>query len=112
MNIRDLIDNLESIADDYGDETEVRFASQPSWPFEYSIDSVTYVTDFEAVADEYDWPETSGDFIPWHKRNDESWEDYEARIAILESAPGTVYLVEGSQLGYLPGHVKSEIGWR
>lgn len=37
MTVRDLIDELE-----YMDpNAEVRFASQPNWPFEYDIRSIT-----------------------------------------------------------------------
>lgn len=51
---------------------EVRFASQPNWPFEYSInDAVPVKTD-------------DGEII---------------------------YLEEGTQLGYLPGEAKDELGW-
>ena len=36
MTVQDLIYELEQLDGD----TEVRFASQPNWPFEYSIDEV------------------------------------------------------------------------
>lgn len=39
MNVRDLKRFLEDVDDD----VEVRFASQPNWPFEYSIDDVQVV---------------------------------------------------------------------
>jgi hypothetical protein len=29
-----------------------------------------------------------------------------------EDRPNVVYLVEGSQLGYLPGYVTEDLGWR
>lgn len=70
MTVQDLLMELEG----YAPDTEVRFASQPSWPFEYSIDSVVSVTP----------------------------EDEEYPV---------IYLTEGTQLGYLPGNVKDEIGW-
>ena len=64
MTVEELIQELE-----YVDRNlEVSFASQPSWPFEYSVSGVV---------------ETGG----------------------------KVWLVEGSQTGYLPGDVKEEIGW-
>lgn len=69
MTVQDLIEELNYLNPD----AEIRFASQPSWPFEYSIDSAVYTED--------------------------------------EDGFPTVYLVEGSQLGYLPGYVKDEIGW-
>ena len=81
MNIRDLIEELEMIADenDDGQEIEVRFASQPSWPFEYSIDGIVIAPKFD------DQDNDTGQTI--------------------------VYLGEGQQLGYLPGVVKNELGW-
>ena len=64
MTIEELIQELEGI----DPELEISFASQPSWPFEYSIGGVV-------------------------------------------ESNGKAWLVEGQQLGYLPGEVKDEIGW-
>ena len=47
MTVQDLIDELEYL----DPETEVRFASQPSWPFEYSIREVV-VADVEKRGEE------------------------------------------------------------
>lgn len=47
MNIRDLIDTLEEIAENTGDEAEVYIMSQPNYPFEYSLKTVVQRTDFE-----------------------------------------------------------------
>lgn len=74
MTVRELIEELEGM----NPEAEVRFASQPSWPFEYSVSGVVGIN----TDDEDD-------------RTDAE----------------TVYLVEGTQIGYLPGEVKDEIGW-
>ena len=41
MTVAELIEELKFMDQD----TEVRFASQPSWPFEYSINSVVEVVD-------------------------------------------------------------------
>ncbi len=43
MTVGELIELLEAIADEHGDETEVRFAQQPSWPFENAIGGVVAV---------------------------------------------------------------------
>ena len=49
MTLAELIDNLERVRDENGDEDiEVRLAHQPSWPFEYSIDRYA------------DWPVVDG----------------------------------------------------
>ncbi len=41
MTVEDLIYELENL----NPETEVRFASQPSWPFEYSIREIVICND-------------------------------------------------------------------
>jgi hypothetical protein len=43
QNIRELIDVLEEIAQEHGDELPVRFASQPSYPLAHSIANVAVV---------------------------------------------------------------------
>lgn len=44
------VDRLKEILEYYDGDTEVRFASQPSWPFEYSItDAVLVNTDDSEV---------------------------------------------------------------
>jgi len=45
MTVQELINELEYL----NPEAEVRFASQPSWPFEYSITEVV-VSDEEEIA--------------------------------------------------------------
>ncbi len=44
MRLSELIENLQSIADEYPDEDpEVRLAMHPRWAFEYSIYAVTLI---------------------------------------------------------------------
>lgn len=43
MNLRDLIDALEDVASEHGDDIEVRLAQQPRWAFEYSLNGDTPV---------------------------------------------------------------------
>lgn len=86
MNIRDLIESLEAIADEHGDDVQVRLAHQPSWPFEYALHAV--------VATGNDGDDTGDD--------DEPADDDARPVA---------YLVEGEQLGYLPGAAAQAIGW-
>jgi hypothetical protein len=64
MTVEELIEELEQL----DPEAEVRWASQPSWPFEYDC-------------------------------------------AGVQEVEGKVWLIEGKQLGYLPGEVKDSIGW-
>ncbi len=102
MTIRELIVELEYIAKDVGDDVEVRYASQPSWPFEYSIgDIATTTKDIreEGLRSEMlDDGMTGEDINKWFKDNNETRED-------------VVYLAEGSQIGYLPADVKESLGW-
>jgi hypothetical protein len=60
-------------------DMEVRFASQPNYPFEYDIDNIVIV--------EVENKRTGG-------------------------SKEVVYLEEGRQIGYLPGDVSRELGWR
>lgn len=47
MNIMEMIERLQDIADMYGEGTEVHLATQPSWPLEWSIGNVIAVTSDE-----------------------------------------------------------------
>lgn len=103
MTVQQLIEELEGM----NPEAEVRFASQPNWPFEYSINRVVEVQ-----------PETERDIA--NDLLDEGMADSMeealemAEQKMLQSSPSetsVVYLEEGSQLGYLPQKVRNEIGW-
>lgn len=83
MNVQDLISELQQ----FDPGSEVRFASQPSWPFEYSISAVITI--------EPEFNPDDPDFDP---------DRFDAQESV-------VYLAEGSQLGYLPREVKDELGW-
>lgn len=63
-------------------DSEVRLAVQPRWPFEYSIAAIVQV------------PAVDDESVPEDER------------------PMIVYFGEGAQLGYLPGYVSEELGWR
>ena len=76
MNIAELIAELEQIRDEWGDEVEVRMAQQPSWPLEYTLDGVVEVETTSGEPDE---------------------DGHQDGFTL------TVYLVEGDQIGYLPG---------
>ena len=41
MNIGELIERLEDIQEEYGEDTRVRIAMQPSWPLASILDCVT-----------------------------------------------------------------------
>ena len=79
MTVGELIEELRL----FDQDAAVRFASQPSWPFEYSINGVV-----QAVVD---------------KPDKHTFDGYEQE--------DVVYLEEGSQIGYLPSGAKEELGW-
>ncbi|MBN3756094.1 glycosyltransferase family 1 protein [Paraburkholderia sp. Tr-20389] len=80
--MRELIEGLD-------DSVEVRLAMQPRWAFEYSIGNAVIVG--------------PASLPPGHEPEED--ED-------VQPEENVVYLAEGSQLGYLPGYVSREIGWR
>ncbi len=105
MNIRDLKEIIgEAEMEGADDETEVRYAHQPSWAFEYSIndaDSKVVDVNKEAAPDPQDYEEDLEYDVAYTKWLQESSQDPEYIL----------YLVEGRQLDYLPGVVSAEIGW-
>lgn len=72
MTLGELRQLLEELATDHDlpDETEIRLATQPTYPLEHTLDY---------------------------------------RGTVFENR---IYLAEGSQVGYLPGQVSEDIGWR
>ncbi len=103
MNIAELINELEDMRDVVGDDAEVRYASQPSWPFEYSISNIITMTN--EMREEHARAELREEGLSEGEINER-----------LEGAPeldeeNVIYLAEGSQLGYLPEDAKNELGW-
>lgn len=103
MTIGELIENLEDIKEQVGAHAEVRFASQPSWPFEYSIRNAYALTKDERR------------YMAEEAMREEGMDEDEIKENIdeeeLDDAEDVVYLEEGSQLGYLPDEAKQLIGW-
>jgi len=81
------IGELRAYLQEHDDDVEVRLATQPRWAFEYSLRDLVTDDEIRLQAD-YDKAVDEG-------REDE-WEGTlgESRV---------VYLLEGSQLGYMPG---------
>ena len=75
MTLGELKEEIEYLIESEGvsENVDVRFAGQPNWPFEYSINSMTHVED--------------------------------------DKGELSVYMEEGSQLGYLAPQAKEAIGW-
>lgn len=75
---------------------EVRIASQPNWPFEYSIQGVYIIEPGD----------TDDDDESAHTPDVSSSDEDEA-----SDEPILIFLAEGSQLGYLPRNARRAIGW-
>jgi hypothetical protein len=105
MTIDTLIEELEYLKDicKDGGLTEIRFAQQPSWPFEYSISNVIAMT--QQMREDSARAEMREEGMTEEEINENI--DFDE----INGTEDVVYLVEGSQLGYLPGEVKEEIGW-
>ena len=85
MTAEQLIEELQWAIERNGNQdVEVRLAQQPKWAFEYSIDQAVVVAEMENEDEEDD------------------------RVAPKNV---TVYLSEGSQIGYLPQNASDELGW-
>lgn len=90
-----IVYELKRLLEDFDDDAEVRWASQPSWPMEYHVNDAIWVG------------KNAGGTLrarsPWVNEEEvEESEDFD---------PGVIYLVEGEQIGYLPEAVKDELGW-
>ena len=82
--VGELMEELE----EYDENTEIRLAIQPSWPFEHTIGSII----------EVDLQERREEFVPVS--------------AIMEPEHLVVYLGQGGQIGYLPQPASEELGWK
>lgn len=101
MNVRE----LKQILDDLDDDTEVRIAHQPSWPFEYSISEVV-----ESSSNDDDIEDVENALKT--DLTDDEKEEANAELQRLEEENVTiVYIAEGTQIGYLPGAVTKQLGW-
>jgi hypothetical protein len=110
MTLRRLIEALEDLAAEHGDNAEVRLAFQPSWPFEHSIGEIAANADEDADDEPDDMDDDAGpedDDEPEH-------EDYPGqRVVGPETGkPAVIYIGEGAQIGYLPGNASRALGWR
>lgn len=122
---------LISLLEDLDPDTEVRLAMQPSWPFEYSIERGVLV-DAAMPAEDDDLLWTDGEGFQYRAHVLETYTDGRIKLCYpsllgtpiyetvsfadfcrntgRESEP-VFFLAEGSQLGYLGGAAKGELGW-
>jgi hypothetical protein len=104
MTLNDLIEQLTDFRDSGGvpGDTEVRLAHQPNYPFEYDIDGVS-LYEYEP---EDDWGADPS------LTDSQKAQAREAQDREKEANPTVVYIVEGSQRGYLSGDAAKACGWR
>ena len=105
MTAAELIELLSGVDPD----TEVRIAEQPSWPFEYDISGVVEVK-LGADREENANLECAQEILD---ADDATPEERAQAYRVIDTASATVlYIVEGTQLAYLPGIASRTIGWR
>jgi hypothetical protein len=118
MLVEELLEQLEQMDKD----AEVRFASQPSYPMEYTLDSVVQVDPTELtehLRDEINQMVNSsveaGELTHSEADTEVTRLMHEARennINVLVGEPQmVVYLGEGRQIGYLNAKASEELGW-
>ena len=116
MIVSELLELLEGVSPD----AEVRLATQPSWPFEYSVSTVVEaeisevsdtLEELQRELDELEELKTSGSWTDEDEADMEALLDRISDLEDEEEKQEIVYLAEGSQLGYLPGSIKEQLGW-
>lgn len=113
MNIIELMEKLEDVRRDYGDDVTIRIAMQPHWPFEYSVGTVE-INDpsqlLEAVEDEDGWHVIAPDGaeVAGPLTREEAFGKIDGTTIEGERV---LYISEGSQIGYLPGDARMVLGW-
>lgn len=104
MTIRELIESLEEAKEALGEDVEVRYASQPSWPFENNIREVH-------ILGKHERRELARERMRFEDGMSEEEIDENFDEEELENTEDVVYLEEGFQIGYLPDEAKNHIGW-
>jgi hypothetical protein len=78
-SLGELIEALEELRSEYGDDAEVRLMTQQNWPFENSICRITTGADINASDEDEDSEDSEDDDV---------------------EGDNVIYIVEGRQLGY------------
>ena len=134
MTVGQLLEALQDIAEEHGEDVEVRLAHQPQWAFEYSIGEVVLVEPKERELKPGDRVKNllrgrqrgaiarleseDAAYVHWDEGSeqlcllsdlcalpDEDDEDDDAEEPV-------VYIAEQRQLGYLSGAASKALGWR
>ena len=121
MTVGELIARLK----DFSEDAPVLLAQQPHWPFEYSVGEIACVSvggpeEGDVVTYEDDQSSEHTGVVKDATEDGVLVEDEEGGvrhvpfyqlIGYLE-IKDVVYLGEGTQLGYLTGAARRELGWR
>lgn len=122
MNVEELIERLSELDRD----AEVRLATQPGWPFEYSLAQVHQSVQVPEGALTHHCPARGCDFTlkdddlgvelgemgDWELECPQhGWRVADTQIAPDAETTAVVYLAEGGQIGYLPEPTRTELGW-
>jgi len=114
------VGELMEYLSEFDKDLEVRFAIQPNWPMEYSIDKVVCVdpsdlhkdqrNEIESTIDE-ELAEGTLDPDQMQARHNELEEEYRQSNS-RDAEGGVVYLSGSCQMGYLPGVASEKLGWQ
>ena len=106
-DLRNFMEENEHLSDD----VEVRLATQPTWPYEYTVGAPVVAEFAYYETEEYreiddalsnsDDPEEQKELQAQLEKFAEEWEEKEP----------IVYFPERRQLSYLPGEVRNLLGW-
>ena len=96
-SLGELIEALEELRSEFGDDTEVRLMTQQNWPFENSICRITTGADINANSED-------GEDEPCELSPDEDVDEDELSpdedVDEDVESDNVIYIVEGQQLGY------------
>jgi hypothetical protein len=133
MTVGQLLEALQDIAEEHGNDVEVRLAHQPQWPFEYSIAEVVLVGADErelkpgdrvknllrgrqrGVIDRLEGDDAA--YVHWDEGSEQLCLLTDLRALPSEddedaAEETVVYIAEQRQLGYLSGAASKALGWR
>jgi hypothetical protein len=106
MKLGDLINRLREIQEQYPDDLDVQLAQQPRYPMTYGIHSINVLNEIKSAA-EHDLQYLNED-AESREMTDEERQVFEDRVAelqdVIHNSQPTVYITEGTFLGY--GHSK------
>jgi hypothetical protein len=94
--VRDLINQLEMIAEEHGDNTEVRMTYQQNYPLTSKIKARLFI---ENEADDRDARDLER-LINTPGELDDEKAEARAELARIKAIPVVVHIVEGSHVGY------------